>query len=69
MVEGGGGLQELMELQNLLLHGVKRPQTLPPLRLPLSLKLRLSQALLLRLPQTQVQDLSPRKQGKGQGRV
>lgn len=55
-----GRIQQLVELQDLLLDGVQVPQPLSAVRLPLPLKLRLLQTLLLRLPQTQVDDLKTR---------
>ena len=52
-----GGVQLLAEVQHLLLQGVEVPQADLAFFLPEPLLLRLLQALLLRLPQLQVENL------------
>ncbi|TNN52421.1 hypothetical protein EYF80_037381 [Liparis tanakae] len=61
----GGGLHQLVELQDLLLDAVQVAQALAAVRLPLPLELRLPEALLLRLPKTQVEDLDIQGEGEG----
>lgn len=65
----GGGIEQLVELQDLLLDGVEAAQPLPALHLPLALQLRLPQTLLLRLPQPQVEDLMHRMRRNFHGQV
>lgn len=57
----GGGLKQLVELQDLLLDAVEATQSLPALRLPLPLEFCLPKTLLLCLPQPEVDELTDKQ--------